>query len=926
MLLATGSRVGPYEIVSPLGAGGMGEVYRARDSRLNRDVAVKVVRPALVQDAAHLARFQREAQLLAALNHPNVAQIHGVEDAGDYRAIVMELIEGPTLADRLAVAALPLDEVLAIARQIVEALEAAHSNGIIHRDLKPANIKVRDDGVVKVLDFGLAKAFEQDSAAGASATTSPTISMHATVGGIILGTAAYMSPEQARGKPVDKRADIWAFGAVLYEMLTGRRAFDADDTSDTLALVLTKDPDWAALPPSTPPAIRRLLRRCLERDRKQRLPDIAAARLEIDDAMTMPKEDAAGASHAGAPHAGWRWLLPFAAGAVLVAIVAAGMTAMRRPTPLSPAVARFGINLPVDQQLAISFNDRDLAVTPNGTHVVYTAGAESQLVVRALDRLDPMPLAGATNARAPFISPDAQWVGFFDRLDEGITTGPVVGGALKRVPIGGGPPIVIAPISGGSRGATWGDDDAIIFATSDPATGLLRVAARGGEPEVLTRPDPKNDERDHHYPSLLPEGRGVVFTVVPGGPQRRVAVLDLKTGQARTLIRSGSQARYLETGHIVYEDGGALWAVRFDVTTLDVVGDPVPVLERVTWSTATANLAFSRNGLLVYAPSAGAGDRRSLVWVDRHGAESPIGSPQRRYLLPRLSPDGSRVAVSINDGRELGYWTWDFSLAKLTPLQAGPEPFGSFSVWSADGRHLIVGGASKLYRRAVDGTGSDEHLTDASPDARQRRAVAVSPDGSKLIFEQLMTGGSYDLMVLSLDDAVRSNAAPANRTSTLLGTPSDERNPSFAPDGRWIAYESNRTGQFQVYVRPFPNVGDADHQISTAGGRTPLFAPDGREVFFVSGSALMSAPVQLTPAFRAGNPAKLFDTSSVILDGRRMGNTGRTFDVSRDGGRFLMLKDDEAAAAEQAVRPNIIVVQNWFEEVKARLGASAGTP
>jgi serine/threonine-protein kinase len=743
--------------------------------------------------------------------------------------------------------------------------------------------------------------------------------MHATVAGIILGTAAYMSPEQARGGPVDKRADIWAFGAVLYEMLSGRRAFDADDTSDTLALVLTKEPDWAALPAPTPPAIRRLLRRCLERDRKRRLPDITVARLEIDDALTMPREDsaAAGANHLGAPHAPWRWLLPFCAGAALVAVAATVL--MRRPPGLSPAVARFAINLPADQQLAISFNDRDLAVTPNGTQVVYTAGAESQLVVRALDRLDPMPLAGTANARAPFISPDGQWVGFFDRLDEGLTTGPVVRGALKRVPIGGGPPIVIAQVSGGSRGATWGLDDSIIFATSDTATGLLRVAARGGEPEVLTRPDTKNDETDHHFPSLLPDGRGVLFTIARRGSQGRVAVLDLKTGQSKTLIRSGNRARYLETGHIVYEDGGALWAVRFDLTTMDIVGDPVPVLERVTRTEAAANLAFSRNGMLVYAPSAGAGEVRSLVWVDRHGTESRIPSPQRRYLLPRLSPDGTRVAVSIDDGRGIEWWTWDFSFEKLTPLQAGPEPLGAFSVWSPDSRYLIVG-AFNLFRRAVDGTGSDEQLTSASPlGAVQRRAVAISPDGKHLIFEQLTPAASYDLMMLPLDDRSPSNGAARNRTSTLLGTPSDERNASFAPDGRWIAYESNRTGRFQVYVRPFPNVDDAEHQISIAGGRTPMFAPDGRELFFVSGSALMSAAVQFVPAFRAGNPTKVFDAPSLILDARLMANTGRTYDVSRDGRRFLMLKDDAAAAAGQTVRPNIIVVQNWFEEVKARV-------
>ena len=776
-------------------------------------------------------------------------------------------------------------------------------------------------GPSKVLDFGLAKALEPDGVTGAGSTSSPTISMHATAAGIILGTAAYMSPEQARGRPVDKRADVWAFGAVLYEMLTGRRAFDAEDTSDTLALVLTKEPDWAALPASTPAAIRRLLRRCLARDPKRRLPDIAVARLEIDETLATPPGDSAivGPNHADVPRAGWHWMVPVGAGVVLATVAAAGTAwVVGRPTSTSPPVARFGISLPAAQPIAISFNDRDLALSPDGTHLVYTAGAESQLMVRAFDRLDASPLAGITNARAPFVSPDGQWVGFFDRLDEGLNTGPVLRGAVKRAPIGGGPPSVIAQVSGGSRGASWGPDDSIIFATSDTTTGLLRVAARGGEPEVLTRPDTNDGEQDHLFPSLLPGGRGVLFTIAEGS-QRGVAVLDLNTGKWKTVIRSGSQAVYAETGHLVYEDGGALWGVRFDAATQDSVGDPVPVLERVTWRSASANFAFSRHGMLAYAPSAGAGDARSLVWVDRRGNEVPIAAPARRYFLPRLSPDGTRVAVSIDNGQPPGAWLWDFSLQKLSPLQTGPV--GAFLVWSRDSRYLIFG-AQHLFRRAADGTGAVEQLTtsDVDPEATQRRAVAISPDGRRLIFERLMPGTSYDLMVRPLDGPPLSND-DANRASPLLDTPSDERNAAIAPDGRWMAYESNKTGQFQVYVRPFPNVNDAEYQISTAGGRTPLFAPNGRELFFVSGPALMAAAVELAPAFRAGNATVVFNAPSLILDARLIGNTGRAYEVSSDGQRFLMLKDDAAAAA-QGVRPGIIVVQNWFEELKARVPVS----
>ena len=919
MALFAGSRLGPYEIVTLLGAGGMGEVYRAHDTKLNRDVAIKVLLPAVANDPDRLARFSREAQVLASLNHPNIAQIHGLEDAEGVRALVMELVEGPTLADRIAQGAIPLTDALPIAKQIAEALEAAHEQGIIHRDLKPANIKIRSDGTVKVLDFGLAKAIDPTGTSNANAMNSPTLSMHATAAGMILGTAAYMSPEQVRGRPVDKRADIWAFGAVLYELLTGRRAFDADGASDTLALVLTKDPDWTTLPASTPAGIRRLVRRCLQKDPKRRLPDIGVARLDIDEVLTAPAADSAigSASHADARRAGWAWLVPFGAGAVLAAVAAAGTTWVAlRPSPVSSPVTRFGITLPPEQPLAISFNDRDLAVSPDGTHLVYTAGAEAQLMVRALDRLDPSPLAAITNARAPFVSPDGRWVGFFDRLDEGLTTGPVVSGALRRVPIAGGPPIVIAPITGASRGASWGPDDSIVFATSDPATGLLRVPARGSEPEVLTRPTANGGEEDHHYPSVLPGGTGVLFTIVSQGQtERRVAVLDLRTGQWKTLIRSGSQADYVETGHLMYQDGGALWAVGFDESTLDVVGDPVPVLEAMSRQNTAANFAISRHGTLVYAPSAGAGDARSLVWVDRHGRQQPIAAPPRRYYQPRLSPDGTRVAVGIPETRGFGFWIWDLSREELTRLPF--DPYGSFFAWSPDSRYLIFNsrakGPSSLSRRTADATGAEQHLIAAR---RGQRPSAISPDGKRLLFEQQTPAFSYDLMVLSLDDPSISTGAGA-RTSPLLDTPSDERNASFAPDGRWIAYESNKSGQFQVYVKPFPNVDDAEHQISNEGGRAPVWSPNGRELFFVRRSALMAAAVQLTPTFRAGNSTTLFEAGSLIHDGRFLGNTGRTYDISRDGQRFLMIKDTSASA--QTSGPNIIVVQNWHEELKQRV-------
>ena len=706
MPLSDGTRLGSYEILSALGAGGMGEVYRARDTRLDRDVAIKILPEAFAADAERVARFQREAKVLASLNHPHIAAIYGLEDADGVKALVMELVEGETLEEKLRHGGLPVDEALSIARQIAEALEAAHERGIIHRDLKPANIKVRPDGTVKVLDFGLAKAFDPTGSSSPSATMSPTISMHATQAGVLLGTAAYMPPEQAKGHAVDKRADLWSFGCVLFEMLAGRRPFEGATISDVLAKIIERDPDWNALPAKTPRSIRTLLRRCLEKDPRRRLDSAAVARLEIEEASTTPTTDGSSRSDVSRG-AGWplRALVPVA---VLAAAVGAVTTwTVTRPAPAPPLpVSRFAITLPPAQPLAFSINDRDVAISADGTRLAYTAGDQAQLMVRALDQLDAVPLAGIANARAPFLSPDGRWIGFFDRLDEGVTTGPVVQrGALRKVSTSGGPPIAICPLTGASRGASWGPDDSIVFATSDPSTGLLRVPASGGEPEVLTKPDTASGEQDHYFPSVLPGGRGVLFTITAGGvADRQVAVLDLKTGQRRTLIRSGSQAEYVETGHLIYTDGGTLWAVRFDLATLDVLGDPVPLIEQVL-TLGAADFTISRRGTLVYVP-VGGGKSRSLVWVTRQGAEEPIAAPPRAYASARLSPDGKRVALQIRD-QSGEIWTWDFAREKLTRLTFGPS--GNFDPCG----------------RLTDGTSSSDHR------ATRQRFKSLSAGGGR---------------------------------------------------------------------------------------------------------------------------------------------------------------------------------------------------
>ena len=917
MTLSAGTRLGPYEILTLIGSGGMGEVYRARDSKLGRDVAVKVLLPAFANDPDRLARFSREAQVLASLNHPTIANIHGLEDTDGTRAIVMELVEGPTLADRIAAGAISLEEALPIARQIAEALEAAHEKGIIHRDLKPANIKVRTDGTVKVLDFGLAKAFDPTGSPSSNATMSPTISLRATQAGVILGTAAYMSPEQAKGKPVDKRADLWSFGCVLFEMLTGRRPFVGETISDVLAKIIERDPDWNALPAKTPRSVRTLLRRCLEKDPRRRLDSGAVARLEIEEASNTPATNgiSVGDVNQDVHPARWPLWAPVAV-AVLAAVVGAiaTWTVTRPALAPSPIVSRFAITLPPAQPLAFSINDRDVAISADGTRLVYTAGDQAQLMVRAFDQLDAVPLTGIANARAPFLSPDGRWIGFFDRLDEGFTTGPVVQrGALRKVSTSGGPPIAIWQMTGASRGASWGPDDSIVFATSDLSTGLLRVAASGGEPEVLTRPDAAKGERDHYFPSVLPGARGVLFTITAGDvADRQVAVLDLKTGQRRTLIRSGSQAEYVETGHLVYTDGGALWAVRFDLATLNVLGDPALLSEQVL-TLGAADFTISRRGTLVYVP-VGGGTSRSLVWVTRQGAEEPIAAPPRGYVIPRLSPDRKRVALQISD-QSHEIWTWDFAREKLTRLTFGPS--GNYGpLWTPDGRHIIFGSPrdapnrSNLYRRAADGTGIDERLTTS---VHAQRTNAISPDGTRLVLEEERPPAGFDFMLLSLDGTPR--------VEPLLQTPFDERNAAISPDGRWMAYESNESSQSQIYVRPFPNVADAQYLISSGGGRTPAWAPNGHDLFFVNRTSIMAVTVQLTPTFSASTPTKLFDAHSILLDGRFTTNGGtiRTYDVSRDGQRFLMIKENAGSSDGNAPLAGMIVVQNWFEELKAKV-------
>ena len=768
MALTPGTRLGAYEVTAQIGEGGMGEVYRATDTRLKRQVAIKILPPSLAADPDRLARFQREAEVLASVNHPNIAGIYGLEESGGMTALVMELVEGDDLSQSLARGAIPVDEALPIARQIADAVEAAHEQGIIHRDLKPANIKVRPDGTVKVLDFGLAKLVETTSGEfpASDSSRSPTITSPAmmTGVGVILGTAAYMAPEQARGKPADKRSDIWAFGAVLYEMLTGRRAFPGDDLPDTLANVLKSAPDWNALPADVLPHVRMLIQRCLARDRRERLADMSVALFVMTEpSLVTERPRTLAASHLRTQRwLGRRLVIPTAVAIVVGAAAGIGVWLAMRPS--APRVARFALSPTGAAALALDQVSIDLAITRDGTHIVYKGVGTNgnQFFVRALNRLEPTPLTGLGAPHAPFLSPDGQWIGFVD-------VGSSVG--LKKVAITGGPVLPVCGLDGQSRGAVWSDDGSIIFATSLPATGLQRVSSAGGEPTVLTTPDGQRGEIDHIWPQFLPGGRSVLFTITTTGgiEASQVAVLDLRTGAQKTLLRGGSQAQFVPSGHLVYAAAGTLRAVAFDLDRLEVIGTPVPVLPQVvTLPTGVAEFDIARDGTLAYASGGvGAAAARTLMWVDRQGHEESItAAPARAYVTPRLSPDGMRVALEVRD-QAADIWVWDFGRETLTRVTHDPG-IDWAPAWTPDGRRVVFssqlgGGVSSLFMGAADGSGAVERLTHSG---NIQLPSAVSPDGRHVIFGEGSAATADDVMMLTLDKD--------HRVQPLVQTPFSE--------------------------------------------------------------------------------------------------------------------------------------------------------
>ncbi len=898
----------------------MGEVYRATDTRLKREVAIKVLPAALVSDPDRLARFQREAEVLAALNHPNIAVIYGLEEGGGTKALVMELVEGRDLSELIGAAAatpngttgMPLADALAIARQIADALEAAHEQGIIHRDLKPANLKVRPDGTAKVLDFGLAKAMDPAGASSADAINSPTLTARATQMGMIIGTAAYMAPEQARGKAVDRRADVWAFGVVLYEMLAGRRAFQGEDISVTLASVIKDEVHWPALPADVPAPIRHLLRRCLEKDPRRRLRDIGEARVILEDpASAMP----ATSEPVTAPDASvrpvpplWRRALPIAATALIVSGIAAGLSWILRPAPpAAPIVTRFPLVLPAGHTMTRT-NHQSTAVSPDGARIVYVANR--QLYLREMADAAARPIPGTNvDPSGVFFAPDGQRVGFFSEQHD----------LLQTIAISGGSPVTLCTLEAAPYGASW-VGDTILF--SAPARGILRVSENGGEPEVLVR---TSSPAEFLYgPQMLDEDR-LMFTVAAGFDRDRwdrgeVIVHALATGERTVVVRGGGDARFVPTGrtrgHLVYAVGNTVRAVPFDLERLQASGTVVPVVEQVARAfnpgvqSGVAQYDVSATGMLAFIAghSSDAGQRRSLALVGLDGGVQPITLPAEPYIHPRVSPDGRHLAVAIDDGKVANVWVYDLGAGGV-PRRLTFVGRNLFPIWTRDGRYVTYqsdrDGDAAVFRQLADGSGVAERLTKPEAGARHE-PESWSADGKWLTIN-LNKDSNQGVWLVSGDP----QAAPQALVDTLVV----EKHSTFSPDGRWIAYMATegRGNTTAVYVQPFPPTG-AKYQASTLEGtRTPAWSRDGRRLFFHSNATnqLYMADMHAEQSLTFGTPVPL------PIAGTVHPMQQRNYDVMPDGKRLVVvLPETDAkanAAREESARINVVL--NWFAEL-----------